>query len=211
MSIQIRNHIIGPLQNNCFLILDENNNEAVMIDPPLQVESIFPKLREQGIKITRILITHAHFDHIGGVQAVLNYFDPPPIIYMHQAALDLWKAKGNADAFNIPIQIPEQPDELLKGEPLLAFGNIQFQTLFTPGHTSGHCTFYNAETQSAFCGDVIFHRSIGRTDLPGGDFNTLLSSIRKKIFTLPPETLLYPGHGQHTSVAEEMKFNPFLI
>ena len=210
MSIEIRNHVVGPLQNNCYLLLDEETNEAIMFDPPLEVESIFPKLREKGIQITRIVITHAHFDHIGGVQAVLDHFNPAPLVYMHEKELPLWQAKGNADHFNIPIEMPEQPDELLTDEPLLSFGNIQLQTLFTPGHTQGHCTFYNAETESAFVGDVIFHRSIGRTDLPGGSFPTLIQSIQQKIFTLPPQTQLFCGHGRHTSVEEEIKFNPFL-
>jgi glyoxylase-like metal-dependent hydrolase (beta-lactamase superfamily II) len=156
------------------------------------------------------LITHAHFDHIGGVQALLDHFNPSPKISLHKAELPLWKAKGNADDFHIPIQLPAEPDVLLEGEPLLIFGKFHLQTLFTPGHTPGHCTFYLQELNAALCGDVIFYRSIGRTDLPGGDFATLIKSIREKIFALPPETVLYSGHGRQTTVAEEMAMNPFL-
>jgi glyoxylase-like metal-dependent hydrolase (beta-lactamase superfamily II) len=210
MTIKRLNHIIGPLQNNCFLILDDETNEAVIIDPPLEVETIFPKLQQSGIEITRILITHAHFDHIGGVQAVLDHCALQPKIYMHAKELPLWQDHGSADEFNIQITLPNKPDVLLEGELELNFGNIKLQTLFTPGHTPGHCTFYSHDLNAAFCGDVIFYRSIGRTDFPGGDLPTLLESIRKKIFTLPQATELYPGHGRHTTVQDEMDFNPFL-
>jgi hydroxyacylglutathione hydrolase len=210
MSIYLQNFIIGPLQNNCYILLDAENNETVIIDPPLEVESIFPGLQKAGIQITRILLTHAHFDHIGGVKAVLTHFDNKPTIYLHQEELPLWRMKGNAAAFGMDIDLPAEPAELMQGEPLLTFGAIQLQTLLTPGHTRGHCTFYCQELAAAFCGDVIFHRSIGRTDFFGGDLPTLLDSIHTKILPLPPDTLLYPGHGPHTSVSDEMAFNPFL-
>ncbi len=210
MSIKRVNHIIGPLQNNCFLLLDDETNEAVMIDPPLEVETIFPKLQQSGIEITHILITHAHFDHIGGVQAVLDHSAVKPKIYMHVKELPLWQEKGNGNDFNISITLPAQPDVLLDDEPELTFGNLKLRTLFTPGHTPGHCTFYCSDLNAAFCGDVIFYRSIGRTDFHGGDLPTLLDSIRQKIFTLPPGTELFPGHGRHTTVQDEIDFNPFL-
>lgn len=210
MPIELKTFVVGPLQNNCYLLLDPENNIAAMIDPPLAVETIFPQLKQAGITITHILITHAHFDHIGGVQPVLETYPVKPQIYMHQDELALWQQKGSAANFGIDFPLPEKPDQLFSGEPTLQLGAIALQTRFTPGHTSGHCTFYLPEMQSAFCGDVIFHHSIGRTDLPGGNFATLEKSIREKIYTLPPDTTLYPGHGEFTTVVEEQRNNPFI-
>ena len=210
MTIEIKTFTAGPIQNNCYLLLDKQNNIAVLIDPPIGVEIIFPSLLQNGINVSHILITHAHFDHIGGIQAVLQQFAPQPGVYMHRDELSLWQQKGNAANFGIDFSLAKEPDHLFEGEPILHFGEIALQVLFTPGHTGGHCTFYNAESKCAFCGDVIFHHGIGRTDLPGGDFNTLAKSIRTKIYTLPAETILYPGHGVHTSVKEEMSENPFV-
>jgi hydroxyacylglutathione hydrolase len=133
-----------------------------------------------------------------------------PKIALHPADLDLWREGGGSKQFRVLIDLPESPDISLSDGQMLNLGNGQIETRSAPGHSPGSVVFYIPELQTAVCGDVIFHHGIGRTDLADGNFDLLMTSIRTKIFTLPPKTRLIPGHGIETTVEEEKLHNPFI-
>jgi len=160
--------------------------------------------------LARILITHAHFDHFYTAIALSREFTHPVSIALHPEDLPLWRSGGGAYTFGFDIENKEEPDFLLSHGQVLTLGNSTLEVRHTPGHSPGHVLFYAPEINSAFCGDLIFRRGVGRTDLMGGNFKVLVNSIRTQVFTLPPETRLLPGHGPETTPREEMMENPFL-
>jgi glyoxylase-like metal-dependent hydrolase (beta-lactamase superfamily II) len=157
-----------------------------------------------------IWLTHAHFDHMGGTAELVDHSKPIPPVALHSKDLPLWRVQGGAAFFGMKIDPgPEPTIELFHGQDL-HLGEQQFKVLHAPGHTAGHVMFYNQAREVCFCGDVIFQGSIGRTDLPGGDYDTLINSIQTQVMTLPDETVLLSGHGPQSSVGLEKQYNPFL-
>jgi glyoxylase-like metal-dependent hydrolase (beta-lactamase superfamily II) len=155
-------------------------------------------------------LTHAHFDHLAGVAAVVDKCNPPPPVALHPDDYPLWRMEGGAMFFGMRIDPgPEPSIELYHGQ-ILHVGTNQIEVRHAPGHTRGHVMFHSPTQRLLFCGDVIFQGSIGRTDLPGGDYQTLLASIESQVLTLPDDTVLLPGHGLKTTVGEERRLNPFL-
>lgn len=203
--------VLGPVATNAYLIADATTGEAAVIDPAWDGQVIVAEAQARGWRIGQIWITHAHFDHIGGVGAVLAGYTPPPLIALHPADLVLWRMKGGADLFGIPMEEAPQPDVLLQPGQILRVGTCAFEVRHTPGHSPGHVIFYSAAEKLAFCGDTVFAGSIGRTDLPGGDEETLMESIRRQILTLPEDTRLLSGHGEETRVGIERETNPYLV
>ncbi len=210
MALKVETFVLGPLENNTYLLTDENSNEAIIIDPSIPSRKVLEAIRGNGLALKYILITHAHFDHVGGAEWLKNQFKEKPQIILHKSDLDLWLAGGGAKDFGFDFDAGEQPDVLIEQDQVLQLGEMQTKVLQTPGHTPGHVTFYFPEGQIAFCGDLIFYHGIGRTDLRYGDETNLYSSITEKIFSLPDTTILYPGHGPSTTVGEEEENNPFL-
>jgi hydroxyacylglutathione hydrolase len=203
--------VVGPVATNAYLIADTNTGEAAVIDPAWDGQGIIARAQSRGWRIGQIWITHAHFDHFGGLGDILAGCNPPPSVAMHAADLPLWRMKGGADLFGIPMQAAPQPDSLLQPGQILRVGQYGFEVRHTPGHSPGHVIFYCASENLTFCGDTIFAASIGRTDLPGGDEETLIDSIRRQILTLPEDTRLLCGHGEETRVGIERKTNPYLV
>jgi glyoxylase-like metal-dependent hydrolase (beta-lactamase superfamily II) len=154
--------------------------------------------------------THAHFDHIGGAAAIADSLNPLPLVALHPADHVLWRSEGGAPFFGYKIDPGPEPTIDLQHGQILKLGNIEFEVRHTPGHTPGMSILYVATEGVCFCGDLIFRDSVGRTDLPGGDWETLLKSIHEQIFTLPDETRLLSGHGPETTVGEEKHSNPYL-
>jgi len=210
MSLSIYTYILGPLENNTYVVADSNSLEAAIIDPSFESETILEDIRHEGLKLTRIWLTHAHFDHFVGVGPINANLAIPLPVGLHPADVSLWQHGGGADAFGLRIQPLEEPVIHFYHGQILKLGNLRFEVRHTPGHTRGHVVFYVEEASVVFCGDLIFHHSIGRTDLAGGDPVTILRSIQTQILTLPPETRLLSGHGPETTVAEETAENPFL-
>lgn len=209
MPLSIVTLVLGPLQNNTYILGDAENHEAAVIDPSFDAESIQSELNKQGWMLSLLLITHAHFDHITAVKSLLDQSKSIPI-GLHPADLDLWRKGGGADQFGIQLGSVPEPDVLLYDGKILRVGKYPLEVRHTPGHTRGHVIFFSPESEAAFCGDLIFQGSVGRTDLPGGDHTALLRSIQRQVLTLPPRTRLFPGHGPATTVAEENKTNPYL-
>ena len=210
MSLSIFTYVLGPLENNTYVVADSDSAEAAIIDPSFESETILEDIRHKGLKLTRIWLTHAHFDHFVGVGPINSSLAIPLPVGLHSGDVNLWKQGGGADAFGLRIQPLEEPVIHFYHGQILKLGNLRFEVRHTPGHTRGHVVFYVEEANVVFCGDLIFRRSIGRTDLAGGNQGTLLRSIQTQILTLPPETRLLSGHGPETTVAEEIAENPFL-
>jgi len=199
---------LGPAQTNCYLVGAEPLREAVVIDPGWAADVILAEARSAELTIKAILLTHGHFDHIGAVADVKEALQVPLIA--HSLELDLLDAKGGADLFGFRIRSVPQPDRLVAHGDTIEIGALKFEVRYVPGHTLGHIAFVAHEDRSAFVGDVLFAGSIGRTDLPGGDYDTLIASITDQLLTLPDDFKVYPGHGPPTTIGIERQTNPFL-
>ena len=238
--LEIVSFTLGPAQTNAYLVADSETKEAVVIDPSWDGHVILQAAQKRGWRIGHLWYTHAHFDHIGGAGAIADALNPLPLVALHPNDHVLWRAGGGAALFGFDIDPgPEPTIDFVHGMKM-KLGSNQFEVRFTPGHTTGHCVFYVADTRApeghrdyserseppersvtetkggersrsvCFCGDLIFNGSVGRADLPGGDWDTLVKSIKEQIFTLPDETRLLSGHGPITTVGEEKMNNPFV-
>lgn len=209
MSFTIDTFILGPLENNTYLLADSERAEASVIDPSFDSTPVLNALSEKNLRLTKILLTHSHFDHIVGVAQLTAVF-PNLAVGLHPGDLDLWRQGGASALIGLHLKLEGEPTLSFYHGQQLSIGSHRLEVRQTPGHTPGHVIFYAPGAGAAFCGDVIFQGSIGRTDLPGGSLEQLLHSIRTQVLTLPDETILYPGHGEPTTVALERHTNPFL-
>jgi hydroxyacylglutathione hydrolase len=208
--LEIISFVMGQVDTNTYLIADTTTAEAAVIDPAWDGEEIAQAASKRGWHIRQIWLTHAHFDHIAGITGLNTHIQPAPSIALHPADLPLYESRGAAELFGIHIGPLPQPTLLLSEVEELMLGNIKFEIRHTPGHSPGHVVYYCPLEGVMFCGDLIFAGSIGRDDLPGGDFQTLMKSIRTQVLSLPGSTKLLSGHGPETTVEDERRFNPFL-
>lgn len=209
--LKIITYALGPVLTNSYLVADDKSGEAIVIDPADEGHLIVADAEEKGFKINAVWLTHAHFDHLGGVSEVVSDLGCDPPVALHPDDMPLWRAQGGAPFFGMQIDPGPVPTVSLTEGEILKVGSYRFEVRHAPGHTPGHVIFYCASESVLFCGDVIFQYSIGRTDLPGGEYDTLMQSIHMKILTLPDNTRLLPGHGPETSVGAEKISNPYLI
>jgi glyoxylase-like metal-dependent hydrolase (beta-lactamase superfamily II) len=186
----------------------EETKEGVVIDPGDEPERILAETKKDGLTIKYILNTHAHFDHILANEALMKATGAP--LAIHPLDVPLLQTGGGAAAFGMSVPPGPEPDILLAEGDTISFGVHTFQVLFTPGHTLGHVSFYEPNSGIIFDGDVLFAGGIGRVDLPGGDYETLLNSINEKLMTLPDKTIVCSGHGPVTTIGQERATNPWL-
>jgi hydroxyacylglutathione hydrolase len=200
---------VGPLACNCTVLGDEDAHEAIVIDPGDEVGRIHRRLTELGLRLKQILVTHAHIDHVGGALKLKRLTGAP--IFLNESDLPLLKMM-EAQAMWLGVETPEtaSPDENLKDGQVVGLERYPGKVLHTPGHTQGSICLHFVPLKLLIAGDTLFAGSIGRTDLPGGDFDQILDSLHSRILALPDETHVLPGHGPATRVGEERKMNPFL-
>jgi hydroxyacylglutathione hydrolase len=200
---------LGPLQTNCYVV--ENEEECVIIDPGGEGEKLIQHLQSKKWKPLAILLTHAHFDHIGAVDTLRDYYHIPVYIHEKEAKWLFDPALNGSQSF-LPGQLIrlKPADQILTNETELKIGNFSFHLFETPGHSPGSVTYYLKEKGMIFSGDVLFQGSIGRTDLIGGNQDQLMKSIHTKLLVLPEDTIVLSGHGPITTLVDEMENNPFL-
>ncbi|WAA10425.1 MBL fold metallo-hydrolase [Fervidibacillus albus] len=200
--------VLGPLQTNGYCVI--NGDRCLFVDPGWEGEKIIEYIEKNKLKLEAILLTHAHFDHIGAVDDIRMKYKVP--VYAHEREKDWFQnpmLNGSGLFFpNDPIQI-NSADEWIRGEGTLELAGLSLHVFETPGHSPGSVSFY-VENEFVICGDTLFAEGIGRTDLPGGDFKQLMDTIRQKLFVLPGDTVVLPGHGPVTNIRKERETNPFL-
>jgi hydroxyacylglutathione hydrolase len=210
MTLEIVTLVQEPLPNNTYLIADSETRQAAVIDPSFEGQVVLDEAKRRGWSLRQIWLTHAHFDHIAGVEPIASAFAPPLLVGLHPADLELWDQAGGAEDFGFKIPQPARPEIMFYQGQILTLGQLKFMVRHTPGHTHGTVVFYCPEFRVLFSGDVLLKGGIGRTDLPGGNLIELKHSIRMQIASLPDEVRVLPGHGPETTLGEEKKSNPFL-
>lgn len=195
----------GPYETNCYLVRRPGAAEAVVVDPSDDAAGIRLELATRGARCVAILITHGHWDHLGAVADLAEGTGAP--VHMAEAERQLLEQIGDHAPAGFPLR-PWTPDVLLQGDEALELAGIAFQTYRVPGHSPAHVAY--AADGHVFSGDVLFAGSVGRTDLPGADWDTLVASIGSLLDALPPETVVHPGHGPATTLGRELATNPFL-
>jgi glyoxylase-like metal-dependent hydrolase (beta-lactamase superfamily II) len=200
---------VGPLQCNCTLMGDEEAGEAIVIDPGDEVSRIHRRLTDHGLKLKQILVTHAHIDHVGGALKLKRLTGAP--IYLNENDLPLLDMMASQAAWlGVPTPETAPPDEQLSDGQHIGLESCPAEVMHTPGHTQGSVCLHFAPLKMIIAGDTLFAGSIGRTDLPGGNFEQIIDSIETRLLTLPDETKVLPGHGPATTIGQERRKNPFL-
>lgn len=200
--------VVGPLGVNCFILGCEQTRQGVVVDAGDNAGDIIAAIERRGLNVDRIISTHGHFDHVGANQAVLKHCDAKLLV--HEADVPMLARAGDvARSYGIAGVSSPQPDGFLTDGMEISFGTCRMTVLHTPGHTQGGCCLYLAGEKKIITGDTLFADSIGRTDLPGGNHEQLLASIRTRLFTLPDDVVAYPGHGPETTIGYEKRNNPY--
>lgn len=197
----------GPLEVNCYLVGCEDTRKAAVIDPGGNVSSILELLQQHDLTLAMVINTHGHFDHIGANQSLLEKTGCELLIHKDDAPL-LQRAAEHAALFGLTTSRSPAPTRLLKDGDVIELGNLSFKVIHTPGHSPGGICLHVDDC--LFVGDTLFSGSIGRTDLPGGNHQQLISNIKNKLLCLADETKVFPGHGPATTIGQEKRHNPFL-
>ncbi len=204
--MNVETFTVGAFQENCYLIVDDRSRKAVIVDPGGEGERLVEAIEKSGAELEAIWITHAHVDHVGAIASIKRRWDVP--VYLHPADRRLYEAASRqAEVYGVPFEEPPPPDREFADGQRLELGDAEFTVMHAPGHAPGHVVIHGQGM--ALVGDCLFAGSIGRTDLPFSSPPHLAESL-KKIADLPPETVVYPGHGMETTIAEERLSNPFL-
>ena len=205
----IKDLVVGPIGANCIILGCETTREAAVIDPGDDADRILKALADEKLTVTAIINTHGHFDHVGANKRLKEATGAEIMIHEADASM-LQELSVTAMAFGLQAENSPPADRLLADGDTITFGEKSLAVFHTPGHTPGGITLYCKEEKMAFAGDTLFYGSIGRTDLPGGNYATLIASIKGQLFTLPDETVVYTGHGPKTTIGTEKQYNPFL-
>lgn len=198
---------VGSFAMNCYLIIDPESGEAVYIDPGAEADQLIEKISSRDIKLKFVINTHCHIDHAAETSRVINHFKVP--FYIHRGDLPLLNnLKEQGDFFGLPVQEIPKITDFVDDTQTFDFGTLKMKILHTPGHSPGGISILVED--SVFVGDCLFMDSIGRTDLLGGNYDQLVTSIKTKLLTLDDSTVVYPGHGPATTIGREREHNPFL-
>jgi len=206
-KLQVEMLIVGPLASNCYIIWDDKNRTAAIIDPGEDAKDIIKKVDELDIEINYILATHGHFDHVGAVAQLKREIDVEFLAHKGDFFF-IEDGKNAARRWGFIIDQPPKPDRFIEDGDIIKIGEHELKVLHTPGHSPGGVSFLHNEM--VFCGDTLFQGSIGRTDFRMGSFEELKQSIKSRLYTLPDSTIVYTGHGPSTTIGTEKMFNPFV-
>ncbi len=206
--MKIEHYVVGMVGTNCYFAINEHTKECVIIDPGDEAAKLSGKLTAGGYKPVAILLTHAHFDHIMGVDALADKYNIP--VYIHEDDEDmLQRPELNCGAM-IGTKATAKADKPVRDGDVLQLAGMEIRVIHTPGHTTGGVCYYFPQEEVVFSGDTLFCESVGRTDLPGGSMSQLVRSVKEKLFKLPDLTIVYPGHGEPTKISTEKQYNPFI-
>ena len=204
--MQVQTFTVGAFQENCYLLVDDRTNRAVIVDPGGEGERLVEAVDKSGATLEAVWITHAHVDHVGAIASIKQRWNVP--VYLHPLDRRLYEAAGRqAQVYGVQFEEPPPPDREFSDGQHVKVGDVELSVMHAPGHSPGHVVIHGDGI--ALVGDCLFAGSIGRTDLPFSDPPQLAASLAK-ISALAPETVVYPGHGMDTTIAEERKSNPFL-
>lgn len=218
-ALIVKTLAVGQLQTNCYVVADEKTAEVMIVDPGAEGERILAAVGKLDLdrtraRVTYVVNTHAHFDHVRANGPVMERLRTtqalPPQLVAHAEAVSLLAQGGGAALFGFRVVPSPEPDRLVGEGETLRLGAHEFQVMHTPGHSPGSICLYCAAQKVVFVGDVLFRQGVGRYDLPGGSWAVLQTSIRSRLFTLPDDTTVYPGHGPATTIGGEKKSNPFV-
>ena len=206
--MKIEKFVLGALQTNSYLILNEDTKEVLIVDPATCSDYLLSHVKSNGYIPKGILLTHGHFDHVMGIEGWLNEYEIP--VYLHE---DEKEVLANSN-LNLSVMIGKyyayDKVETLKDGAILDIAGFSFEVIHTPGHTQGGCCYYEAKEAVLISGDTLFKSSVGRSDFPTGNMNTLVKSIKERLFVLPDDVMVYPGHNSLTCIADEKMYNPFV-
>ena len=207
--MKIENFVLGPVGTNCYIVINEGTKECFLVDMAACPLELVSHIKNSGLAVKAVLLTHGHFDHIMGLDRFLEEFPAP--VYACAAEKELLESPQlNSSSGMLGQPYTFHGAQYVKDGDLLDIAGMKIQVIQTPGHTIGGCCYYIADEQTLFSGDTLFRASIGRTDLPTGSMGALVRSVKEKILVLPDETRVYPGHMEETTVGYEKKYNPFL-
>jgi len=207
-DIKIGRMMLGVCQTNCYFVYREGSSKVIFIDPADYGDQIFQAMKNNGFEVAAILLTHGHFDHIWGCSRLRQLTSAP--VYAYEGEEDVLLSSDLNVSAGAGRACTVKANTLLKDGQELIIEGMTFKVIATPGHTKGSCCYYFEEADMLISGDTLFEESVGRTDLPTGSMSTLVRSVKDTLFVLPDDTVVYPGHGDSTTIGHEKKYNPFI-
>ena len=208
-KMKINQYVVGPVQTNCYFVINEETNEMIVIDPGASAKALADKARKDGYTPVAILLTHGHFDHATAAEELANEFGGIPI-YAYEAEKETLADPELNASWMMGDSLVFKADKFLKDEQEIDLAGFHIRVLFTPGHTPGGCCYYFPYEEVLFSGDSLFCMSIGRTDFKKGSMSDLVRAIKEKLMVLPERTTVYPGHNESSTIENERMFNPYL-
>ena len=206
--MKVEKFVTGIISTNCYLAINEETKQAVVIDPAACPSYLMSHIKSEGLKVEAILLTHGHFDHIMGIDGFLSEFDVP--VYVHEEDADAMEDPVLNQSSTYTSGYTFGKARYLRDRQTLELAGYTFQVIHTPGHTKGGCCYYVASEDVLFSGDTLFQNSVGRTDFVNSSTSDLVHSVREKLFLLPDDTIVYPGHMGETKIGHEKKYNPYV-
>ena len=207
--MKVGKFVLGPVATNCYIGINEETKECFIVDPATCPPEFVSYIKNAGLTVKAVLLTHGHFDHIMGLDALLKEFSVP--VYAHEAEREVLESEQlNSSASMLGQPYSFSGADYVTNRQELRIAGFEIRVVYTPGHTIGGCCYYIEKEKTLFSGDTLFHGSVGRTDLPTGSMGQLVSSVRDRLFVLPDDTKVYPGHMEETTIGYEKKYNPFI-
>lgn len=208
-NMKIKTMVVGAVGTNCYIVINDETDEALIVDPGDGARNIEAYLDENHLTPKAILLTHAHFDHIGAVKPLAQRYSLP--VYMSEDEVSVAENPGLNLSVMLGSSYGVKPTHTLKDNEKLNLAGFEITTILTPGHTKGGMCFYFEKDAVLFSGDTLFYESVGRTDFPGGHMGQLVKGIREKLFVLPDNVMVYPGHDMPTDIGHEKQYNLFVV